>query len=92
MADFHPIVIPLGPGRARSATGPSSVVSPTAANMNPLWAPSPKALKHFQEIAQPEGNDVESIEKSFCRHATKTIARGAFNMDNFAAYQSLAYS
>ena len=34
--------------------------------------------------------DVESIEKSVCRHVSKTLARSAGNMDTFAAYQAAA--
>ncbi|KAJ3281741.1 Non-essential glycogen phosphorylase, partial [Blyttiomyces sp. JEL0837] len=83
------VVIPTGPGRTRSATGPST---PSSHAFNPLWAPSEKARANWYEHTKAESNDPNAISDSFCRHATKTIGRGAFNMDNFAAYQAAAYA
>ncbi|KAJ3203886.1 hypothetical protein HDU67_009888, partial [Dinochytrium kinnereticum] len=48
------IVIPTGPGRARSATGPSTGLP--SGQANPLWAPSEKALKVWQENTKEEEN------------------------------------
>ncbi|KAI8841712.1 hypothetical protein BC829DRAFT_446690 [Chytridium lagenaria] len=89
----------------------------------PLWAPSDKALRVWNETpsrrrmcaiirvgrrlvdmtwrfethgfsadAGCPRPDEDAILKSFCRHATKTLARSSFNMDNFAAYHATAYS
>ncbi|KAJ3197162.1 Non-essential glycogen phosphorylase [Irineochytrium annulatum] len=84
------IVIPIGPTRNRSATGPSTGL-PDGKN-NPLWAPSETALSIWKANTEPEDHDEKSIIASFCRHATKTLARSSFNMDNFAAYYATAFS
>jgi len=34
--------------------------------------------------------DVYSIQKSIVHHVTTTLARAAYNMDNFSAYQAVA--
>ena len=34
--------------------------------------------------------DVETIQKSIVHHVTTTLARAAYNMDNFSAYQAVA--
>ncbi|KAI8805271.1 glycosyl transferase [Cladochytrium replicatum] len=73
------------PARTRSATGITS-------QAQALWKPSPEALKIWKAYTEPVPSDVNSIQKAFCYHATKTLARSSFNMDNFAAYQAVAYS
>jgi len=35
-------------------------------------------------------SDVESVQKSIVHHVTTTLARAAYNMDNFSAYQAVA--
>ncbi|KAI9342749.1 glycosyl transferase [Zopfochytrium polystomum] len=90
------IIVPTGPGRTRSATGPPvplSAQSPTSQYvLNPLWFPSEESLATWDKYTAAEGNGLEQIQASFCRHATKTVGRQAFNMDNFAAYLSAAHS
>jgi starch phosphorylase len=81
---------PVSPGanRARSSTGPAS--GPAAKHH---WQPNPEQLKIWQKNAlDDEKLCTKAIQKSFCHHATKTLARSSFNMDDFAAYQSVAHS
>jgi starch phosphorylase len=40
----------------------------------------------------PEEQTKETIQKYFCRHTVKTLARSYYNMDDHAAYQAAAYS
>ncbi|KXS16015.1 glycosyltransferase family 35 protein [Gonapodya prolifera JEL478] len=67
----------------RSVTGPIP-------HQPPKWMPAPESLPIWQKFTAPEGMDLESVQRSFCRHVTKTLARTAHNMDDFAAYQALA--
>ncbi|KAI9202964.1 glycosyl transferase [Polychytrium aggregatum] len=76
------------PTRNRCATGPSNAVY-----QNPLWKPSPEALNLWKTYAEErQKTDITSIQRAVCTHATKTLARSSFNMDDFAAYQAAAYS
>ncbi|TPX34591.1 glycogen phosphorylase [Synchytrium microbalum] len=53
---------------------------------------SPEAIKLWRSLTVPEPTDTHTIQASFVRHATQTLARSSFNMDTFAAYQATAYS
>ncbi|KAJ3095527.1 Non-essential glycogen phosphorylase [Phlyctochytrium planicorne] len=57
------IVIPTGPGRSRSATGPSTGLP--SGQSNPLWAPSDKALKVWLENTKEEENGEQSLIPAF---------------------------
>ncbi|KAI8895516.1 glycosyl transferase [Globomyces pollinis-pini] len=70
--------------RVRSATGPTG--------MYPGWKPSPEIAAVWKKFTTPKDQDEEFIQQTFINHATKTLARSSFNMDDFAAYQSAAYS
>ncbi|TPX68538.1 glycogen phosphorylase [Spizellomyces sp. 'palustris'] len=69
--------------RSRSHTGPSH---------SPAWAPPAGAEQVWNEFSKEESTDEATIQKSFIRHATKTLARSSYNMDQFAAYQATAHS
>jgi starch phosphorylase len=56
------------------------------------FCPSPERSDLWLKFSQPDANDLESIEKSICRHVSKTLARSALNVDGFAAYQATALS
>ncbi|KAJ3311997.1 Non-essential glycogen phosphorylase [Boothiomyces sp. JEL0838] len=71
-------------GRVRSATGPTA--------MYPGWKPSPEIAARWKKLTAPKVLTEEHIQEEFVNHATKTLARSAFNMDDFAAYQASAYS
>ncbi|KAI8614952.1 glycosyl transferase [Chytriomyces sp. MP71] len=79
--------------RTRSSTGPPPVSagpgvgSPGA---TAYWSADEDAIKRWNVFTEEERNDTDSIARSFCRHATKTLARGSFNMDTFAAYYAAA--
>ncbi|CAG8474946.1 1858_t:CDS:10 [Acaulospora colombiana] len=47
------------------------------------------ALLVYNKISQA---DKESFQRSFVRHVTTTLARSAFNVDNFSAYQATAHT
>ncbi|KAJ1554742.1 Non-essential glycogen phosphorylase [Cladochytrium tenue] len=97
-APFMRVSIPTAdPGRSRNVTGsapvPLSAQSPTSQYVvNLLWQPSDRGLVTWKDMTAPESADIETIQSSFCRHATKTVGRQSFNMDNFAAYFAAAYS
>ncbi|KAI8925852.1 glycosyl transferase [Entophlyctis helioformis] len=74
--------------RTRTATGPFGAV----ASQHPAWKPSPEAVKLWRDLNKPEEDDEETIQRSFVNHVTKTLARSAYNMDDFAAYQAMALS
>ncbi|KAJ3203840.1 Non-essential glycogen phosphorylase, partial [Entophlyctis luteolus] len=57
-----------------------------------FWSDDDGVLERWNALAVSEKNDEDSIARSFCRHATKTLARSSFNMDAFAAYFAAAYS
>lgn len=77
--------------RNRSATGPAPSSAPS--DQNALWKPTPEALKLWKKFEDEHpGADTETIQRSICNHAMKTLARSTFNMDNFAAYQAAAHS
>lgn len=61
-------------------------------HQQPRWLPPPESLHLWKEFEVPEPAEISAIQKSFLRHVTKTFARTAFNMDNFASYQGTAYS
>ncbi|KAI9090808.1 glycosyl transferase [Phlyctochytrium arcticum] len=69
--------------RTRSNTGPGQ---------SPTWKPPAAAEQIWRELSREDPTDDRSIQKSFIRHATKTLARSSFNMDDFAAYQATAHS
>ncbi|KAJ3071789.1 Non-essential glycogen phosphorylase [Podochytrium sp. JEL0797] len=79
-------------GRTRSMTGPPPVSAGASGGSVPYWSADEAALERWNAMTLEEKNDVDSIARSFCRHATKTLARGSYNMDNFAAYYSSAHS
>ncbi|KAI9013003.1 glycosyl transferase [Gaertneriomyces semiglobifer] len=60
--------------------------------ITPTWAPPPEAVQIWEDYSKEERTDEFTIQKSFIRHATKTLARSSINMDAFAAYESVAYS
>ncbi|KAJ1561671.1 Non-essential glycogen phosphorylase, partial [Cladochytrium tenue] len=97
-APFMRVSIPTAdPGRSRNVTGsapvPLSAQSPTSQYVvNLLWQPSDRGLVTWKDMTASEPADIETIQASFCRHATKTVGRQSFNMDNFAAYFAAAYS
>eukprot|EP00842_Homolaphlyctis_polyrhiza_P001009 jgi/Hompol1/1909/HPOL_000224-RA len=72
--------------RSRSATGPHGPAAHAA------WKPSPEAAKLWRQLNQPAPDDELSIQHSFVNHVSKTLARSAFNMDDFAAYQAVAFT
>lgn len=72
--------------RSKTMAGTHSALSDT------VWKPSPEVLKLWEARTPVETDDKELIQRNFCRHATKTLARSTHNMDNFAAYQSLAHT
>ncbi|KAJ3020905.1 UNVERIFIED_CONTAM: Non-essential glycogen phosphorylase [Siphonaria sp. JEL0065] len=78
-------------GRTRSSTGPPPV-SAGALDQRFYWSADEKVLERWTAMTLEELNDEDSVARSFCRHATKTLARGSFNMDNFAAYFASAHS
>ncbi|KAJ3243784.1 Non-essential glycogen phosphorylase, partial [Chytriomyces hyalinus] len=78
-------------GRTRSSTGPPPL-SAGGSGMTAFWSADESALKRWNELTEEESNDPEAVARSFCKHATKTLARGSFNMDKFAAYYAAAYS
>ncbi|KAI7829636.1 glycosyl transferase [Gamsiella multidivaricata] len=51
-----------------------------------------KTVELWERLSKKEANDLESIEKSIVHHVTTTLARAAYNMDNFTAYQAVALS
>ncbi|KAJ3356156.1 Non-essential glycogen phosphorylase [Entophlyctis luteolus] len=78
-------------GRTRSSTGPPMSAGVSGANLA-FWSDDDGVLDRWNAMAVAEKNDEDSIARSFCRHATKTLARSSFNMDAFAAYFAAAYS
>ncbi len=56
------------------------------------YCPSPQRSELWMKLSRPDKNDIESIEKSICRHVSKTLARSSSNLDGFAAYQATAFS
>ncbi|KAI9344247.1 carbohydrate phosphorylase-domain-containing protein [Obelidium mucronatum] len=78
-------------GRTRSSTGPPPV-SAGGLDKLPFWSADDKVLERWNAMTLEELNDEDSVARSFCRHATKTLARGSYNMDNFAAYFAAAHS
>ncbi|TPX45161.1 glycogen phosphorylase [Synchytrium endobioticum] len=77
----------IGPGtRNRNLTGVFSMTG------HGIWNSTPEAIKLWRSLTVPEPLDTHTIQESFVRHATKTLARSSFNMDTFAAYQATAYS
>lgn len=69
-------------------------------NQNAMWKPTPESLAIWKKFTteKPSGRDqrnklvlcleIQVIQESFCHHATTTLARSSFNMDNFAAYEA----
>ncbi|ORZ41278.1 hypothetical protein BCR44DRAFT_1481446, partial [Catenaria anguillulae PL171] len=49
-------------------------------------------VKLWQKLTAVDPQDLEHIQQSIIKHATSTLARTVFNMDNFAAYQATAHS
>lgn len=45
---------------------------------------------YFPSIVITKKTDLETIQKSIVHHVTTTLARAAYNMDNFSAYQAVA--
>ncbi|KAI8817116.1 glycosyl transferase [Fimicolochytrium jonesii] len=70
-------------GRQRSHTGPGQ---------SPHWTAPPAANELWEKYSKEENTDEATIQESFIRHATKTLARSSFNMDNVAAYNATAHS
>lgn len=52
-----------------------------------LSCPYRHALSFFFFFAHP---DINAVQKSIVHHVTTTLARAAYNMDNFSAYQAVA--
>ncbi|KAG0224960.1 Non-essential glycogen phosphorylase [Actinomortierella wolfii] len=46
----------------------------------------------WNRLNKKDAADIETIQKSIVHHATTTLARAAYNMDNFTAYQAAALS
>ncbi|KAG0071763.1 Non-essential glycogen phosphorylase [Linnemannia elongata] len=46
----------------------------------------------WAKLSKKEANDIDTIQKSIVHHVTTTLARAAYNMDNFTAYQAVALS
>ncbi|OZJ04525.1 hypothetical protein BZG36_03986 [Bifiguratus adelaidae] len=46
----------------------------------------------WEKYSKDEPNDIPSIEESIVKHTHSTLARNAYNMDNFGAYQATAHS
>ncbi|KAI8914420.1 glycosyl transferase [Gorgonomyces haynaldii] len=70
--------------RSRTVTGPFG--------SQQGWKPSPEVAEKWKQLSQSLETDVESVQKSFVFHVSKTLARSGFNMDDFAAYQATAYA
>lgn len=51
-----------------------------------------EAAAIWSKYSQQDEPTPENLQKSFVRHVIGTLARTHFNMDNFAAYQAMAYS
>lgn len=82
-ASTHFVLIIMRRNRSRSHSGPPK---------SPVWTvPSATAQQAWKEYSKEESTDDDTIQKSFIRHATKTLARSSFNMDDFAAYQATAH-
>lgn len=81
-----------GIGSARFGLRNERNVTGVHPNQASTWNPGPEALELWKSLALEDPVDIRSLQKSFCRHAVKTLARGVYNMDDLAGYQSLAYS
>jgi starch phosphorylase len=64
----------------------------TTPTIHAPFCPSPERSNLWSQLSRPDKNDLESIEKSICRHVSKTLARSSSNVDGFAAYQATALS
>ncbi|KAF9916281.1 Non-essential glycogen phosphorylase [Lobosporangium transversale] len=51
-----------------------------------------ETVQLWEKLSKKEANDIETIQKSIVHHVTTTLARAAYNMDNFTAYQAVALS
>jgi starch phosphorylase len=60
--------------------------------MFPGWKPSPEIAARWKKLSKPKEVTEELVQEKFVNHATKTLARSSFNMDNFAAYQATAFT
>ncbi|KAI9159544.1 Non-essential glycogen phosphorylase [Blastocladiella emersonii ATCC 22665] len=49
-------------------------------------------IQLWQKMSVVDPSDLENIQRSIIKHATSTLARTVFNVDNFAAYQATAHS
>ncbi|CAG8639974.1 16883_t:CDS:10, partial [Acaulospora morrowiae] len=54
------------------------------------WAS--ETWKLWEKYGVGEADDKDSFQKSFVRHVTTTLARSAYNIDNFSAYQATAHT
>jgi glycogen phosphorylase len=46
----------------------------------------------WKELSKATETNETDIQKAFVYHVSKTLARSAFNIDDFAAYQALAHT
>ncbi|KAF8979683.1 Non-essential glycogen phosphorylase [Entomortierella lignicola] len=51
-----------------------------------------ETVELWEKLSKKEANDVSTIQKSIVHHVTTTLARAAYNLDNFSAYQAVALS
>ncbi|KAL7753689.1 Non-essential glycogen phosphorylase [Sorochytrium milnesiophthora] len=51
-----------------------------------------EAVQLWQKLSVVDPADSEHIQRSIVKHATSTLARTVFNMDNFATYQATSQS
>ncbi|KAG0268038.1 Non-essential glycogen phosphorylase [Actinomortierella ambigua] len=88
MADKQPDFIPKRPmHHRRNFTG---LTSKEADMERSKW---PKeTIDLWNRLYKKDAADIETIQKSIVHHVTTTLARAAYNMDNFTAYQAVALS
>ncbi|KAF8984182.1 Non-essential glycogen phosphorylase, partial [Haplosporangium bisporale] len=51
-----------------------------------------ETVELWERLSKKEANDINAVQKSIVHHVTTTLARAAYNMDNFSAYQAVALS
>ncbi|CAG8452694.1 26614_t:CDS:10 [Dentiscutata erythropus] len=66
--------------------------TPTGLTKSEQASWDPKILSLWEKCAVDENSDKENFQKTFVRHVTTTLARSAYNIDNFSAYQATAHT